>query len=114
MGHKRRYLAKNASFGPNSAGFLAKNPAFGGMEKNFWYPHIREPMIRLFRCGSSWLKNHLVYFYLILHLAQSREVIVNNFPSVHALRAPAHMNYDPELDFPIGINNIVDALDALN
>ena len=24
------------------------------------------------------------------------------------------MNYDPELDFPIDINNIVDALDALN
>ena len=104
MGHKRRYLAKNASFEPNSAGFLAKNPSFGGMEKNFWYPHIREPMIRLFRvenidrCGSSWLKNHLVYFYLIFHLAQLREVIMTNFPSVHALRAPAHMNYDPELD----------------
>ena len=94
--------------------FLAKNPFFGGVEKNYWYPHIREPMIRLFRCGSSWLKNHLVYFYLILHLAQLREVIMTNFPSVHALRAPAHMNYDPELDFPIGINNIVDALDALN
>ena len=40
--------------------FWAKNPFFGGMEQNFWYPHIREQMKHLFRvenidrCGFNW------------------------------------------------------------
>ena len=32
MGQKCRYLAQNASFEPNSAVFVAKNPIFGGRE----------------------------------------------------------------------------------
>ena len=40
--------------------FWAKNPFFGGLEQNFWYPPIREPKRHLFRvenidqCSSNW------------------------------------------------------------
>ena len=44
MGQKCRYLAQNASFGPNFAVFWQKIQFFGRMELNFWYPHIRKPM----------------------------------------------------------------------
>ena len=33
MGHKRRYLAKNASFGPNSAFFFGQKSIFWGDEE---------------------------------------------------------------------------------
>ena len=49
MGQKCRYLAQNASFGPNLAVFGPKIQFFGGREYNFWYPCVRNPMRQLFR-----------------------------------------------------------------
>merc|ERR1711994_111494 len=38
MGQKCRYLAQNASFGPNLAVFGPKIQFLGGREYKFWYP----------------------------------------------------------------------------
>ena len=54
LGQNCRYFAKNDNFGP-------KIHFMRGMDYNFWYLHIREPMRHLFHvenidpCGSNWL-----------------------------------------------------------
>ena len=49
MGQKCRYLAQNASFGPNLVVFGPKIQFLGGREYNFWYPRVGIPMRHLFR-----------------------------------------------------------------
>ena len=48
MGPKCRYLAQNASFGPDLAVFGPKIQFFGGREYKSWYPRVGIPMRHLF------------------------------------------------------------------
>ena len=107
MGQKCRCLAKNASFGPNLVVFGPKIQFFGGREKNFWYPHIGNPMRHLFcvenidRGGSNWpLGAKMCFFYPKIWIFGAKSRIFGIVIAIFVNGANNH--YTQGYNFPLG------------